>query len=194
MRANLPVLAALGVLLPLASGCGPSGGRSSNPDGGVTINIATAEPAKNAVSTPLGRPAAPEPKPNVVAPPPANAQASVGEKPDLSRPTAKPMEAVSTPPARPQADDEASAPKPPKPQAPAEPPAVSPPRSTNLPLPNAVVARTIERIGYACGQVTSSSAVEGAGGPAYKITCSSGASYRASTVAGHLRFRKWEQR
>ena len=46
-----------------------------------------------------------------------------------------------------------------------------------LPLPGPVIARTIERIGYSCGKVASSSAVEGG---VYKVTCTSGASYQAT--------------
>ena len=42
-----------------------------------------------------------------------------------------------------------------------------------MPLPNKVIARTIERIGYSCGEVSSTSAVDGSSG-AYNVTCSSG--------------------
>ena len=56
-----------------------------------------------------------------------------------------------------------------------------------LPLSNAVIARTIGRIGYACGEVASTSAVEGG---AFKVTCTSGASYRAAPVRGRYHFRR----
>jgi hypothetical protein len=59
----------------------------------------------------------------------------------------------------------------------------------SMPLPNPVIARTIERIGYACGQVASTSAVEGARG-VYTVTCTSGASYQATPVRGRYRFRR----
>jgi hypothetical protein len=57
-----------------------------------------------------------------------------------------------------------------------------------MPLPNAVVARTIERIGYSCGEVASTSPMEGDG--VFKITCTSGQSYRAAPVHGRYRFKR----
>ncbi len=59
-----------------------------------------------------------------------------------------------------------------------------------MPLPDAVVARTIRRIGFACGEVASTSAVDGAPG-VFKVTCSSGESYKASPVHGRYHFRRW---
>jgi hypothetical protein len=61
--------------------------------------------------------------------------------------------------------------------------------TASLPLPNKVIARTIDRIGYACGSVASASAVEGADG-VYKINCTSGQSYQASPVHGRYHFRR----
>ena len=179
MRARLAVLALLMALPPLLSGCGPGRAPSGNSGDGVTVDIATAEnPTTNAGSAPPEPAIAPQPKPPAAVPPPA--------KPEPKPKTAtKPAE-----PDKPKAEEVASASQPAKPEEPAEASA----RPAKLPLPDTVVARTIERIGYACGQVTSSSAVSGDGGPAYKVTCSSGASYRASTIAGHLRFRKWDGR
>src|SRR5436190_2364513 len=58
-----------------------------------------------------------------------------------------------------------------------------------MPLPNAVIARTIHRIGYACGEVASTSAVEGARG-VYTVACTSGASYQATPIHGRYRFRR----
>lgn len=60
-----------------------------------------------------------------------------------------------------------------------------------MPLPNRVVARTIERIGYSCGNVTTSSPVEGEAPGVFKVTCSSGQSYQAKPVNGRYRFRRW---
>ena len=60
-----------------------------------------------------------------------------------------------------------------------------------LPLPNSVVARTIDRIGFQCGRVLSVAAVAGAAPGTYKVTCSSGLSYQASPRNGRYRFRKW---
>jgi hypothetical protein len=58
-----------------------------------------------------------------------------------------------------------------------------------MPLSNSTVARTIERIGYSCGNVASTAAVEGAAG-AFKVTCSSGQSYQATRLHGRYRFRR----
>lgn len=63
--------------------------------------------------------------------------------------------------------------------------------AASLPLPNKVIARTIDRIGYACGAVASASPVEGEGPGVYKVTCTSGQSYQASPVNGRYRFRRW---
>ena len=70
------------------------------------------------------------------------------------------------------------------PQAPA-----AQPVAASMPLPNRVIARTIERIGYACGDVASTTAVEGAAGT-FKVTCTSGHSYQAAPVHGRYRFRR----
>jgi hypothetical protein len=59
-----------------------------------------------------------------------------------------------------------------------------------LPLPNATVARTIERIGYACGEVVSTSAAEGGAPGVFKVTCSSGDSYQATPLHGRYHFRR----
>ena len=71
-------------------------------------------------------------------------------------------------------------------QAVAEQPSVAA-TPASLPLPNSVVARTIGRIGYPCGQVATASAM---GGGAFKVTCTSGHSYRAAPVRGRYRFRR----
>lgn len=61
--------------------------------------------------------------------------------------------------------------------------------AAKLPLPNAVIARTIGRIGYPCGQVASTTALDGSSG-AFKVTCTSGHTYRAAPVRGRYRFRR----
>ena len=48
------------------------------------------------------------------------------------------------------------------------------PVEASMPLPNKVIARTIERIGYSCGEVSSTSAVDGSSG-AYNVTTQLGA-------------------
>ena len=62
------------------------------------------------------------------------------------------------------------------------------PVAASLPLPNAVVARTIERIGYSCGKVTGATAASSPG--VYQVTCSSGDTYQATPVHGRYRFRR----
>lgn len=66
--------------------------------------------------------------------------------------------------------------------------------AVSMPLPNKTIARTIERIGYSCGGVTSTSAVDGAGPGVFKVTCSSGQSYQARPVNGRYRFKRWSGR
>ena len=77
--------------------------------------------------------------------------------------------------------------------APASAPALSPltpgAAAAALPLPDRVVARTIEKIGYACGQINSATALDGEPG-AFKVTCTSGDSYRAAPVRGRYHFRR----
>lgn len=63
------------------------------------------------------------------------------------------------------------------------------PVAANLPLSRTVIARTIERIGYACGQVASAAPVEGNAQGVYKITCTTGQTYQATPVHGRYRFR-----
>ena len=62
------------------------------------------------------------------------------------------------------------------------------PLPASLPLPNSVIARTIERIGYSCGDVASASRGDGEG--VFNITCSSGESYKATPVRGRYHFRR----
>jgi hypothetical protein len=58
-----------------------------------------------------------------------------------------------------------------------------------MPLGNRTIARTISRIGYSCGQVESTEPAGGAG--VFKVTCTSGDSYRAAPVRGRYHFRRW---
>jgi hypothetical protein len=72
---------------------------------------------------------------------------------------------------------------------PASDPLAPQPAAANLPLPNKVIARTIDRIGYSCGEVASSAAVDGSPG-AFTVTCSSGQSFQATRVHGRYHFRR----
>ena len=74
------------------------------------------------------------------------------------------------------------------PAAAPDPAPVTVPAAT-LPLANATIARTIERIGYSCGRVVSATGIEGAAG-VFNITCSSGDTYRAAPVRGRYHFRR----
>lgn len=65
--------------------------------------------------------------------------------------------------------------------------------TASLPLPDRTVARTIDRIGYSCGKVASTTAVEGASPGTYKVNCTSGRSYQAKPVNGRYRFRRWSR-
>lgn len=109
---------------------------------------------------------------------PAPARRSVAPEPPAEQPVVE-AQAFEAPPAADVA--EASA------QLAADPLAPKPVAAA-MPLPNAVVARTIERIGYACGEVASTSPMEGAG--VFKVTCTSGQSYRAAPVNGRYRFKR----
>jgi hypothetical protein len=60
--------------------------------------------------------------------------------------------------------------------------------AASMPLSNGVVARTIHRIGYPCGQV--SSTAPGAAPGVFTVTCTSGHSYQAVPVHGRYRFRR----
>lgn len=66
--------------------------------------------------------------------------------------------------------------------------------AATMPLPNRTVARTIDRIGYACGAVSSTSSVEGGAPGIFKVNCTSGQSFQASPVNGRYRFRRWDRR
>lgn len=57
-----------------------------------------------------------------------------------------------------------------------------------MPLPNRVIARTIDRIGYACGRVSSVDPLEAQGN--FKVTCTSGQSFQAKPVNGRYRFKR----
>ena len=63
-----------------------------------------------------------------------------------------------------------------------------------LPISNRTAARTIERIGYACGRIAVTTPVEGEATGVYKVTCTSGQSYRAAPVNGRYRFKRWGSR
>jgi DnaJ domain len=61
--------------------------------------------------------------------------------------------------------------------------------AATMPLSNATIAHTIHKIGYPCGAVASTEAVDGQAG-AFTVTCTSGQTYRASPVKGRYRFKR----
>ncbi|HEY7959767.1 MAG TPA: J domain-containing protein [Sphingomicrobium sp.] len=64
------------------------------------------------------------------------------------------------------------------------------PVDAKLPLSKAVIAHTINRIGYSCGEVASAAAVDAAAPGTFRVTCSSGQSYQATPSHGRYRFRR----
>jgi hypothetical protein len=132
---------------------------------------------------------------------PASASSPSAE--EFDRPSEAPQVAARTAPARPplQIDlpDEVPAKAAPadKVQASVSPtgeltaePSADAVRTAKLPLPDATVARTIGRIGYGCGQVASTIPMDGEAPGTFKVTCTSGDSYRAAPVNGRYRFRR----
>jgi hypothetical protein len=69
-------------------------------------------------------------------------------------------------------------------------PVATQPVAASLPLSNSVIARTIERIGYACGAVASTVPVEGEGAGVFTVTCTSGQAYKATPLRGRYHFRR----
>jgi hypothetical protein len=159
-----------------------NGDEAQQPEAALTAPLPPPTRAPVIASAP---PAAPERR-NVV----AQAQ-------PLPRPVAVAARVKRTPPS-PEvkvAEEQAAAVAPPVDSAPeaattepavAQAPAVA--TAASLPLPNAVIARTIQRIGYACGQVASSTASETPG--VFTVTCTSGHSYQATPVRGRYHFRR----
>ena len=60
----------------------------------------------------------------------------------------------------------------------------------SLPLSRAVIAHTIERIGYPCGEVAATTAADGEMAGVFRVTCTSGHTYQATPVAGRYHFRR----
>lgn len=147
----------------------------------LPISLATTAPATDATAAP----------------------ASTSSEEEVERPREAPQVAARTQPARPPLQIDLPDEVPAKP-APADEdqtsvspsseltaePSADAVRTAKLPLPDAVVARTIGRIGYACGQVVSTIPMDGEAPGTFKVTCTSGDSYRAAPVNGRYRFRR----
>jgi hypothetical protein len=110
-------------------------------------------------------------------------------RPLLAR--AERAQAASPPLARQEQESAAAVRSPPE-MNPAEEAAVEAPAAAvvaaKMPLANATIARTIARIGYPCGAV--SSTADGGAPGVFTVTCTSGHSYQASPVRGRYRFRR----
>ncbi len=113
--------------------------------------------------------------------PASSREAARPERPALAQPIAAGIDATRPPlqielPAETSADsapiDQQAASGELVAEAPAEVAAAA--QSAKLPLSNAVIARTIGRIGYECGQVASTTPVEGEAAGTFKVTCTSG--------------------
>jgi hypothetical protein len=193
--AGLAILA-LAVTLPggHATAPGPTTVASTAPSQAVTVGLPPATPAQGqavpqqAPVTTLAS-ALPVPQPTVenatsaVETAPATASADQPHTAESEQPTAS--ASTEAAPEQPAATEAAAVPA-------ADIPTDSAPVATaaaaKLPLAADTIARTIARIGYACGSVVSSNVVsEGV----FKITCSSGDSYQASPRNGRYHFRRW---
>jgi hypothetical protein len=174
---KIPVIAVSGLVLSvglLGAWAGIIAGRE--------VDAAQAEPATT-VALPRARPhatAAAAPQAVVVAPGARQAGSPYRSKPKAARPglvaATVPRDEAGT-----QADALAGDPLAPE-------PAATQPVAASLPLPNKVIARTIQRIGYACGEVASTT--EGGAPGVYTVTCTSGQAYQATPVHGRYRFRR----
>ena len=181
----VPAVGLLGALSNLSGG-NTEDSPQAEPDVTVTLPVAkpppnrtVPSPARDAVEVPPDAPL------SAIAPPPEVESAAAPQQPAL----AEGQPAESSPSAESRTAENlaegataAAAVKPPPVQGVA----------AGMPLPNSVIARTIERIGYACGEVASTTAAATPG--IYKVTCTSGQSYQATPVRGRYRFRRWGSR
>jgi hypothetical protein len=159
-----------------AAACGDAGRAPAvqgNSIGGGGVTVELPEPAPEPAEAPLA-----EPEPATIAEPSRPAAANPAPASEAAE--------KKTPPA--PAEPEQPVPPEERPAAQADDsPAVT--ASDKPPLPNAVMARTLDRIGFRCGSVTSIVRIGGSDDPsAYRVSCSSGKSYRASARTGRYRF------
>jgi len=148
---------------------------NANSDQGVTVDLPGAETGNDANMV-----ASAEPLLN---------DADSAAAPPEPAPAAKPEPAKAEPAGQPEesqvADASADDAQPPAPAAAAD---ATP---AQLPISNVQAARTIDRIGFSCGEVVSTERVLTDGGAVFRINCSSGQSYRGTTQRGRFRFRRW---
>jgi len=185
-RWKLPVLAAGALILAIGGGAwmGVESGNDASKDQlkpAVTLDV---PPARAAAPVAASGDEAPSIA-NAPSEPPARAAASAPKEParpplQIDLPDEQPTEVAAL--EQQQREIEQAG-------APAPAPAVAT-TSAKMPLPNSVIASTIGRIGYPCGQVASATPAEGAAPGVFKVTCTSGHSYRATPVNGRYRFRR----
>ena len=185
-RWKLPALAAGALVLAIGGGAwmGVESGNDASKDQlkpAVTLDV---PPARAAAPVAASGDEAPSIA-NAPSEPPARAAASAPKEParpplQIDLPDEQPTEVAAL--EQQQREIEQAG-------APAPAPAVAT-TSAKMPLPNSVIASTIGRIGYPCGQVASATPAEGAAPGVFKVTCTSGHSYRATPVNGRYRFRR----
>lgn len=178
MRLSACVMAAI-----LIGGCGSEGDDAAAvpaqaPSAAVTVEL----PPELPESAPQ-----PQAEPEKEAPAPAAQEAKAeresAEKSEKPKPPVETAQkAVPAPEPGPAAAEESAK------AAPSSEPTLV---RARLPLSEAQLVRTIERIGYECGSVVGADRQEGEGEPVYRINCSSGAAYRGTTRNGRLFFRPW---
>jgi hypothetical protein len=165
-----PVVAIGGVVLAVAAIGAWAGVKAGNdaaaeaPDQAVTLSVPRAAPAVAAVPEAVQAEPQRQARAHAVRRTPGRATPAVTQAADPA-----PSEATAADPLAPE-------------------PSIDSAASPSLPLSHAAIAQTIGRIGYACGRVASTTAIEGGG--AFKVTCTSGNSYRAAPVRGRYRFKR----
>ena len=121
----------------------------------------------------------------------SQAVAAAPPKPEIRnrRPAASPADQASDASELPPSQIAASDPLAPAAEQPPQELVKAAVNAASMPLPNRTIARTIERIGYSCGQVASTDAVEGQAG-VFTVSCTSGHAYQARPVNGRYRFKR----
>ncbi len=176
----------------LLSGCDSSQPGQGAEDG-VTVDLPEPEPAE--VNTQESGNASDTL--NVLVPTVDEADAPVLVEPE-PKPEPAPSPAKAVPKAK-EAESDLEQPESPpqpaeKPRTPAAPDDVKL-LSARPPLSDGAIAGTLARMGHPCGTVTAANKVDTSDtGGVYKITCSSGDSYRGTNKGGHLFFRPWADR
>lgn len=158
--------------------CGSGDDGAANSGSGITLQLGEPEPLNEAIPANAAAENVVEAQANAVEP--VNTVAPAEDEDEARANQATEVEPEPAP--RPKQE-------PPKPDAAAD----AAPSEARLPVSREQAARTIDRIGFTCGEISSASRVEGGGEDAtyYKITCSSGDVYQGTSRDGRFRFRPW---